>query len=62
MQVLEMPSFGVRESAAYLGVRRETVYAWIRKGKVDATLDVCNQWKIPYQELRRLILERESLD
>ncbi len=60
MKVLDMPMFGVREAAAYLGVRRETVYAWIRDGKVAAQLDVCNQYKVPYQELHRLLAQRES--
>ncbi len=60
MQVLEMPGFSVRVAAAYLGVRRESVYAWIREGKVAARLNAANQYEIPYEEMYRLLKERES--
>jgi excisionase family DNA binding protein len=60
MQMLEMPMFTVRESARRLGVSREVVYWWIREGKVDAVNDECGQLRIPYQELRRLMQEREG--
>jgi len=60
MQMLEMPMFTVRESARRLSVARETLYAWIREGKVDALHDECGQLRIPYQELRRLLKDRES--
>jgi len=60
-QVLEMPGFPVRVAAAYLGtVRRETIYAWIREGKVAARLNAANQYEIPYEEMYRLLKEREN--
>ena len=59
-QVLEMPGFSVRLAAAYLGTNRENVYAWIHSGKVDARLNAVNQYEIPYQELHRLLSERET--
>jgi excisionase family DNA binding protein len=62
MQILEMPSFTVREAAKLLGVRRETVYWYINHGRVAAKRDVCNQWRIPYQELHRLVKERADKD
>ena len=61
VQMLEMPGFGVREAAAYLGVRRETVYAWIREGKVAARLNAVNQYELPYEEMYRLLKEREGV-
>jgi excisionase family DNA binding protein len=54
-----MPMFTVREGARHLGVARETLYWWIREDKVDAVSDECGQLRIPYQELRRLLKERE---
>jgi len=53
------PMYTVREVAAYLGAARETVYQWIQDDRVFADRDVCNQVRIPYPELRRLLRERE---
>jgi excisionase family DNA binding protein len=60
MQQLPMPGFTVKESSKYLNLRRETVYQWIRDGSVAAEIDVCNQYRIPYAELHRLLQKRES--
>jgi excisionase family DNA binding protein len=60
MQALPMPGFTVKESSKYLNLRRETVYQWIREGSVNAEIDVCNQYRIPYAELHRLLKERGS--
>ncbi len=60
MQTLEMPGFQVKVAAAHLNVRRETVYAWIREGKVAARLNAANQYEIEYQELYRLLKEQET--
>jgi excisionase family DNA binding protein len=57
---LPMPGFTVRESAKYLGIRRETVFAWIHSKKIQAEVDCVGQYKIPYGELYRLLHERES--
>jgi excisionase family DNA binding protein len=59
---LEIPGFTVREASTYLGVRRETVFAWIHSKRIDATLDVCGQYRIPCVELHRLLRERENLE
>jgi excisionase family DNA binding protein len=50
----------VRELAAHLGVRRETVYAWIRERKIDVTLDVTGQYRIPYLQAAKLVEEHET--
>jgi excisionase family DNA binding protein len=60
MQALPIPGFTVKESSKYLGVRRENVYAWIREGKVNAEIDICNQYRIPYAELHRILQERDN--
>jgi excisionase family DNA binding protein len=58
MQTLEMPGFSVRVAAEeYLGVSRETLYAWIREGKVRA-VKKRSGYEIPYAELHRLMSER----
>lgn len=60
MLQLDIPGLTVRELAAHLGVRRETVYAWIRERKIDATLDVTGQMRIPYLQAAKIIEERET--
>jgi excisionase family DNA binding protein len=58
MQVLEMPGYSVRVAAEqYLHVSRETLYAWIRQGKVRA-VKTKSGYQIPYAELHRLMQER----
>jgi predicted site-specific integrase-resolvase len=60
MQTLEMPGFGIRLASKYLGMNRETLYSWIHSGRVDARLNAVNQYEIPYEELYRLLKERET--
>jgi len=58
MQALEMPGYSVRVAAEqYLQVSRETLYAWIRQGKVRA-VKTRSGYQIPYAELHRLMSER----
>jgi excisionase family DNA binding protein len=58
MQTLEMPGYSVRIAAEeYLGISRETLYAWIRVGKVRA-VKTRSGYEIPYAELHRLMSDR----
>ena len=58
MQTLEMPGYSVRIAAEdYLQISRETLYAWIRAGKVRA-VKTRSGYEIPYAELHRLLTER----
>jgi excisionase family DNA binding protein len=58
MQTLEMPGYSVRIAAEnYLLISRETLYAWIRAGKVRA-VKTQSGYEIPYAELHRLMKER----
>ncbi len=58
MQTLEMPGYSVRIAAEdYLQVSRETLYAWIRAGKVRA-VKTRSGYEISYAELHRLMKER----
>lgn len=58
--ILDMPSFTVREAARYIGVHDKTLYAWHREGKIQLTLDVTGQLRVPYGELYIALKERES--
>jgi excisionase family DNA binding protein len=60
MRTLEMPGYSVRIAAEdYLQISRETLYAWIRSGKVRA-VKTRSGYEIPYAELHRLLTERET--
>jgi excisionase family DNA binding protein len=53
-----MPGYSVRIAAEdYLQMSRETLYAWIRAGKVRA-VKTRSGYEIPYAELHRLLTER----
>jgi excisionase family DNA binding protein len=58
-----IPTLTVREAAAHLGVSRKTVYLWTKgkNPKIHATKDVCNQVRIPYHEVIRILEERRGL-
>lgn len=58
--VLDMPDFTVREAARYIGVHDKTLYAWHREGRIELTLDVTGQYRVPYGEVYRLMRERDS--
>ncbi len=61
MQTLEMPAFGIREAARRLGTNRTTLYARVHSGSVAARRNpVTGKLEIEYQELWRLLRERET--
>jgi excisionase family DNA binding protein len=59
MQTLEMPAFTMREASKYLGIHEKTIYTWAREGRIEVTLDVTGQYRVPYGELWRLLRKRE---
>lgn len=56
------PFYKVGEVAKLLGVHRSTVWLWIKEGKVRAWRFPRGHWRIPREEVLRLLLEREDLD
>jgi excisionase family DNA binding protein len=59
--LLEMPAFTLREAAKYLEVERDTVYRWVREGKLQAEVDLCGQLRIPYGELYSAMIDKEEI-
>ena len=59
IETLPIPHMTVREASKYLSVHEKTLYGWYRDGKIDMTLDVCGQMRVPYGEVWRLLRERE---
>lgn len=49
--MLPVPAYTVREAAKYLGVSRDHIYKMLRDGRLQGELDVCQQLRIPYDEL-----------
>ncbi len=60
METLGMPGFGVKDASRRLLVSRTTLYDWIKQGKVNARKDAVGKYEIPYEELWRLLKEREN--
>ena len=52
------PFYSPREVAELLGVEPQTVYRWIRAGKLDAVK--IGRWKISAEELQRLLTEGQK--
>jgi excisionase family DNA binding protein len=46
-----IPGAPLRLAAFYLNVKRDSVYRWVREGKLRAERDPCGQLVIPYDEL-----------
>ncbi len=59
--LLELPGFTLREAAKHLGIHEKTIYRWVHEGRLQAEIDNCNQYRIPYGELYSALKAQEDL-
>jgi excisionase family DNA binding protein len=58
--LLPIPAYTVREAAKYLGVSRNHIYKMLRDGRLQGELDVCQQLRIPYDQLLYEVRKQEE--